>query len=203
MTTSPLLARRDIALKERLQKALAAVAAAGAVVASIWFTTDASRATDRGLLFGIGLVALTGTGVAIFFLFKKQESAKSKEQMLLLRARIDDDREDRSWLSRIGFNTKRFLAGTIVLLGALIVLAGLGVLALQIYGYLRFGRWESYALLEFVAPYLPWLRSPHSWLGLHKIVMNVFNILPVSLALLLPGLLVAGFGSAIKPTQRS
>lgn len=203
MTTSPLLARRDIALKERLQKALAAVAAAGAVVASIWFTTDASRATDRGLLFGIGLVALTGTGVAIFFLFKKQESAKSKEQMLLLRARIDDDREGRSWLSRIGFNTKRFLAGTIVLLGALIVLAGLGVLALQIYGYLRFGRWESYALLEFVAPYLPWLRSPHSWLGLHKIVMNVFNILPVSLALLLPGLLVAGFGSAIKPTQRS
>lgn len=203
MTTSPLLARRDIALKERLQKALAAVAAAGAVVASIWFTTDASRATDRGLLFGIGLVALTGTGVAIFFLFKKQESAKSKEQMLLLRARIDDDREGRSWLSRIGFNTKRFLAGTIVLLGALIVLAGLGVLALQIYGYLRFGRWESYSLLEFVAPYLPWLRSPHSWLGLHKIVMNVFNILPVSLALLLPGLLVAGFGSAIKPTQRS
>ena len=58
MTTSPLLARREISLKERLQKALAAVVAAPAVVACIWFTTDASTAAERGLFLAIVLVAL-------------------------------------------------------------------------------------------------------------------------------------------------
>lgn len=198
MTTSPLLARRDIPLKERVQKAIAIVIVFAAIEACVWSLTGASLESDRNLLLAIGLVASIGIGLATFFLLKKHESAISKEDMLLLRARIDDDRQGRSWFSRIGFNTRRFLAGIIILAGALIVLAGLGILAVQIYGYLRFGKWESWSFLHFASPYLSWLGNPQSWLGLHKIVKNLMDIMPLSLALLLSGWFVAGFGSGIK-----
>jgi hypothetical protein len=198
MDTSPVLARRVISLKERLQKALAALLVTATAVAGAWLYTGASLDSGLPYLVAFGLAASLGLSISTYFFFKKEEDAHTKEDSRFVRRRIEDDRKGRSWLTRMGYNTRRFLGGLIVLIGLLVALAGLGVLGLQIYGYLKIGEWKSVSLLSVAAPQLPWLNNPQSWLGLHAIVRNVLDIMPLSLALVLVGWLIAGSGSALR-----
>ena len=198
MDTSPVLARRVISLKERLQKALAALLVTAAAVAGAWLYTGASLDSGLPYLVAFGLAASLGLSISTYFFFKKEEDAHTKEDSRFVRRRIEDDRQGRSWLTRMGYNTRRFLGGLIVLIGLLVALAGLGVLGLQIYGYLKIGEWKSVSLLSVAAPQLPWLNNPQSWLGLHAIVRDVLDIMPLSLALVLVGWLIAGSGSALR-----
>lgn len=198
MDTSPLLARREIPRKERLQKALVVVLVTVLAVAGAWMVTNGSPDNDPVYFFVLGLLALPGLCVAAYFWLKTEEAAHTKEESQYLRDRIEDDRQGRGWIGRIGYNTRRFLSGLIILGGFLVVLAGLGVLSLQIYGYLRVGEWKSVSLLASVAPFLPWLDRPQSWFGLNKILREASGIMPLSLALVLVGGLIAGFGSAVR-----
>lgn len=198
MDTNPLLARRAIPRKERLQKALVVLLLTVLAVASAWVFTDGSLDNDPVYLFAIGIVALLGACASAYFWFRKEETAHTKEDSRLAKRRIEDDREGRGWIGRVGYNTRRFLSGIIVFVGILFVVAGLGVLGLQIYGYLKIGEWGSVSLLAVASPYLPWLNNPQSWFGLHHIVRDVLGFMPLSLALILVGWLIAGFGSALR-----
>ena len=139
METNPLLARRVIPWKERLQKSLVVLLLTTVIIAGAWVFTGASVDTDPRYLLALGAVALFGLSLSAYFWFKKQEGATSKEDSRSVRSRIDDDRQGRGWVSRLGYNVKRFLSGIVVLTGLLIALAGLGVLGLQIFGYLKTG----------------------------------------------------------------
>ena len=85
-----------------------------------------------------------------------------------------------------------------MLIGLLVALAGLGVLGLQLFGYLKIGEWKSVSLLSVASPQLPWLDNPQSWFGLHDIVRDALGIMPLSLTLILVGWLIAGSGSAMR-----
>lgn len=198
METSPLLARREIPTKERLQKSLVVLLLTAIAVGVVWYFAGAS--TDIGARFALLMTAVASLGVilSLYFWFKKYEHAGTKEGYLSVRRRIDDDRHGRTWLSRLTHNLKRFLTGVIVATGLLIALAGVGVLALQIYGFLKMGSWRSVSLLSVAAPHLPWLNYPQSWFGLNEIVREVAGILPLSLVLVMLGGIVAGFGSALR-----
>ncbi len=202
METNPLLARRVIPARERLQKALAVLTLTALVLTVAWLLTDGSL--DRGIVYiaSFAMAALIGTCGAAYFWFKTEEVPKTKEQSQAIRHRIEDDREGAGWISRLGYSTRRFVAGTIVVAGMLTALAGLGVLGMQVYRYLRSGAWDSISLLELVAPYCPWFHRPESWFGLHRIVTDLFGLVPASLAIILLGWLIAGFGSALRQRVR-
>jgi hypothetical protein len=198
MKTSPLLAQRIIPTRERLQKSLIVLLLTVVANGGVWLFAGAT--TDIEPRFVLLMVAITALGliVSLYFWFKRQDSAVTKEGYRSVRRRIDDDRQGRGWLSRLSYNAARFLTGGIVATGLLIALAGLGVFALQVYAYLKTGSWRSVSLLSVFSQYLPWLNNPQSWFGLHDIVRDATAILPLSFALVVLGWLVAGFGSALR-----
>ena len=202
MDTSPLLARRVIPRKERLQKTLAILLLTAIVVATAWVLIGTSPSSELTRFIAVGAIALIGLAASAFFWFKKDESAADKESSRAVRQRINDERQGRGWTHRIWYNTKRFFGGIIVLMGALFVLAGLAVIALQVFIYLKSGEWRSLSVLSVASPYLPWLTNPQSWFGLHDITTDALGIAPVSAVLILMGWLIAGFGSALRERVR-
>jgi len=198
METSPLLARRVIPAKERLQKSLLTVFLTAIAIGAVWLFAGASAEIQPRFLLLMLAIAALGLIAAVFFGFKKHEHAPSKEGYRSVRRRIEDDRQGRGWLSRLSYNTKRFLSGVVVAVGLLIALAGVSVLALQVYGYLKAGSWRSVSLLSVASLHVPWLNNPQSWFGLNSIVRDATGVLPLSLALFLLGFLIAGFGSSLR-----
>lgn len=198
MDTNPLLARRAISRKERLQKALSCLLPTALAAALAWAFAPGFQDNELVYLIVTGTVVLLGLCFSAYFWFKKEEIAHNKEDSRFIKDRIEDDRAGRGWISRIGYNTRRLLGGSVVFVGFIFVLAGLGVLGLQIYRYLRFGEWGSISTFSAASPYWPWLHNPRSWFGLHKIVRDAFGLLPLSFAFVLIGWLIAGTGSALR-----
>lgn len=198
METNPLLARRAIPTRERLQKTLVVLLLTVGAVTGIWLLTGASFDLDRRHLLALASIAALGLSLSAYFWFKREERATTKENGVLIRRRIDDDRQGRTWVSRLTYNIKRFLAGVVMLIGVLIILAGLGVLCLQVFAYLKTGDWKSVSALSVASMQFSWFKNPQSWFGLHDIVSDMLGILPLSVALVLLGSLVAGFGSALR-----
>ena len=198
METNPLLARRVIPTKERLQKALVVLALTAVAVAAAWAFAGASFELDRRHVLVLASMAAFGLSLSAYFWFKREEQATTKENGAFIRRRIDDDRQGRTWVNRLAYNVKRFLAGVLILLGVLIVLAGIGVFCLQVFAYLKTGDWKPVSTLSVASLQFSWLKNPQSWFGLHDIVSDMLGILPLSLALVLLGLLIAGFGSALR-----
>lgn len=81
--------------------------------------------------------------------------------------------------------------------GALVALAGLGIVGFQILFFLRNGTWIPASMLELI-PVLPdklaaWIRFPNSWLGAHKIIYSLLDATPVSLVALIVGGMMMSF----------
>ena len=195
METNPLLARRVIPLRERLQKAVASLLLTALLVGGAWYVSGMDVDEDLRLLAGLVSASVIGTALALYFALHKHEVARSKEQGQAIRQRIADDRRGAAWFTRIGFETRRLAWGMVFCAGLMIALAGLGILAVQGITYLRTGQWHSQSILVVLYPFVPWLRDPQSWIGLHRLVYQFTALVPVSFALVLSGWLVAGFGS--------
>ena len=76
--------------------------------------------------------------------------------------------------------------------------AGLGVLAWQAVGYLQTGSWPRMSVFTVLAPHLPWLTRPESWLGLHALVTKAAKLLPIWVLLLALGWFIGGVGAALR-----
>ena len=202
MRTSPLLARREIPANERLQKALTALVATAAVVAGAWYLTGASPDSSILHLGGIALLTLAGLVLTAFVGLRRHESGRSKEDKQRIRERIADDRSGRGWLSRSAYNLRRFVFGVVIMAGWLVVISGAGLFCYQVFVFLKSGQWMSLDVLRLAYPYVSWLQDPQSWYGLHGIVVDFLGLVPVSLALIAAGWLVAGFGSALRGKVR-
>lgn len=198
MKTSPLLARRVIPVKERVQKALLLLLLTAISVASVWYFAGASTRIEARFLLLMAAISLLGLIFALYFWVKKHDQARTKEGYRSVRRRIDDERHGRGWISRLSYNFKRFTTGVVVAVGLLLALAGVALLALQVFAYLKTGSWRSVSVLSVGSRYLPWLDGPQSWFGLNAIVRDVADLLPLSLTLVLFGWLVAGFGAALR-----
>ena len=87
---------------------------------------------------------------------------------------------DTTWSDRVAI-------GIAYLIGVPLLLAGVGIIGMQVYGYLQYGEWSPLSVMVVAEGGFPWLDNPQSWLGLHRIVHGFLNWLPVSLLLILIG----------------
>lgn len=197
METSGVLAQRKISGKERGQKAAALLVLTFVALALLWVASDGRLLVDRAWMFWSGLVSILGVAASLWAGFVAAESARSKEAARLLRMRIADDREGRSWVRRLPFHAKLMLARLVVAAGLLAVIAGAGLLAWQAYMFLSADDWPRLSLLEIAREYVPWLATPGSWLQLHELVAALLDLVPASVAAVFAGLLVAGAGNAL------
>jgi hypothetical protein len=187
MQTSPVMARRVIPAKERLQKALITFVTTAATVGAAWVLLDLSRDSDPKYLAIVAGISVLGLAYTLYFAFKKHESASTKEGNRAIRERIDDDRSGAGWTARIAYNIRRFLCGIIVFSGLLVSLAGVGVIGFQVYGYLRIAEWQSISVFSVVVDIVPWLQSPQSWIGLYKVLPGIGRLADCRFRLALEG----------------
>lgn len=89
------------------------------------------------------------------------------------------------------------------IVAGLFLLAGLGVFGYQGYIWYMSGEWYGIDLLSTIhwlnstqftpagnggsPPPLNWFYAPHNWLGLHRILIVVLDIVPLSLILIVAG----------------
>jgi hypothetical protein len=83
---------------------------------------------------------------------------------------------------------------SIAVFGSMILLTGIGLLSYQSLLWLQSGVWIEYPLLS-VFTFLfentalhQWIINPESWVGIQKLFLWVLESIPVSLALMIPGL---------------
>ena len=68
-------------------------------------------------------------------------------------------------------------------------LAAVGIVGWQIYSYLRLGAWQPLSIITALTWLnVDWARSPHDWVGVHKVLTGI----PLSLAALLGGMAPIG-----------
>lgn len=94
------------------------------------------------------------------------------------------------WFNKALEKALLWLAGGMLLVG---LFGGPGVLAFQVFDYLRSGEWPAMSInhlvVEFGGSMEQWAISPEQWLGLHE----VFESFPLSVFLFVFGLLSAIF----------
>jgi hypothetical protein len=91
-------------------------------------------------------------------------------------------------------------------IASMIFFSGLGLLAYQGFLWVKNGAWSEYSifilfnfLFENTALH-QWINQPDSWIGLQKIMFWVLENTPLSLALIVPGLMVAFFSTGVMGT---
>ena len=85
-------------------------------------------------------------------------------------------------------------------LGVLFILSGVALVGLQVFVYLKDGRWEKLPLLYLATLLGPdqfssWLHHPTSWLGLHNVVDGFLKIMPLTVFLILVGWAMTVYGT--------
>ena len=91
------------------------------------------------------------------------------------------------------------LITTIGMFGVIIFMTGLGLFAYQTILWLQEGIWTEYPLLivfNFIfdnTALQQWMLQPESWLGLQKLFSWFLEIIPLSAALMIPGISLALF----------
>ncbi len=91
------------------------------------------------------------------------------------------------------------ILGPLYLVGIGFVLSGTGLFGFQVYYYLKHGIWKAYSLtwlvLEIGRNFEPkinsWLIQPSNWIGMHKILIFILNLVPLSLFALISGIIIA------------
>ncbi len=89
------------------------------------------------------------------------------------------------------------ISATVGFIATLVFCSGLGLIAYQVFLWLKDGVWSEYPifvlfnfLFESTALH-QWMSHPESWFGLQKLLTWVLENTPLSLALIVPGLTVA------------
>ena len=107
-------------------------------------------------------------------------------------------KELRFFISRL--TTVDFFCGSIILgimaFASLFLAFGLGLVGYQVFLWIKDGVWSEFATME-VFDFLfentllaQWLDNPESWLGLQKIIEWLLYNIPISVALIVPSIMV-------------
>ena len=93
-----------------------------------------------------------------------------------------------------------FFCGCITLgimsLASLFLASGLGLVSYQIFLWIKSGVWSEFAIIEVFNPLFgntlaaQWLSNPESWFGLQKIMEWLLHNIPLSVALIVPSIMV-------------
>jgi hypothetical protein len=69
------------------------------------------------------------------------------------------------------------------------IVAAIAIVGWQVYTYLKVGAWQSLSVITALLwLHIDWARSPHDWMGVHK----VLNGIPLSLTAFLMGIAPMG-----------
>jgi len=88
------------------------------------------------------------------------------------------------------------LIGGIMAFASLFLTFGLGLVGYQVFLWIKDGVWSEFAIIEvfnFIFKntlVAQWLDNPESWLGLQKIIEWLLYNIPVSVALIVPSIMV-------------
>ena len=129
------------------------------------------------------------------FLRKVFQNIKTLSQKGLVKAW----KEIRTAASKLNTLDIIFMGLTVLagLLGGLIFLIGLGLLGYQLVLWLLDGVWTSlplYVVFDFIfenTAFQQWMAHPESWFGMQKLFSGFLETTPLSLALMVPGILIA------------
>ena len=95
---------------------------------------------------------------------------------------------------------------TVGFIAALVFFSGLGLVAYQVFLWIKDGAWTEYPifilfnfLFENTALH-QWINQPDSWFGLQKLLFWILENTPLSLALIVPGLLMAFLAAGVMGT---
>ena len=117
-------------------------------------------------------------------------------KMLLQKGLLQAWKEIRSATSKLS-PVDFFFAGITLAIGGfggIILVAGMGLLSYQSFIWLQSGIWNEYPMLivfNFIfenTTIHQWLINPESWIGVQKILLWSLESIPLSLALMVPGL---------------
>ena len=98
------------------------------------------------------------------------------------------------------------IIATVGFIGTLFFFSGLGLIAYQVFLWIKNGAWSEYSifvvfkfLFENTALH-QWINQPESWFGLQKLLIWTLENTPLSLALIVPGLSVAILAAGVMGT---
>ena len=81
--------------------------------------------------------------------------------------------------------------------GGILMLFGFGILGFQAFLYLLNEEWIEMPLLYITSfgpsKFSSWLNNPASWIALHKIVYGILDYAPLSLTLILVGMVMVAY----------
>jgi len=107
-------------------------------------------------------------------------------------------KELRFFISRL--TTVDFFCGSIILgimaFTSLFLAFGLGLVGYQVFLWIKDGVWSEFAIMEVFNSIFgdtlaaQWLSNPESWLGLQKIIEWLLYNIPISVALIVPSIMV-------------
>lgn len=89
------------------------------------------------------------------------------------------------------------------LLGIIFMITGMGLLSYQSLLWLQTGVWIEYPLLAIFnflfenTALQQWIISPESWFGMQKLILWFLESIPITLALIVPGISIAFSASVI------
>ena len=72
---------------------------------------------------------------------------------------------------------------------------GFSIIFYQVFYWLKTEKWISYPIskaLSLLSPtnsFILWLKNPHSWFGLHTVVLKLIYIIPISAVLIIFGII--------------
>jgi hypothetical protein len=81
-------------------------------------------------------------------------------------------------------------------LASLFLASGLGLVGYQIFLWIKSGIWSEFAIIEVFNSLFgntlaaQWLSNPESWFGLQKIMEWLLHNIPLSVALIVPSIMV-------------
>ena len=194
MTTNRLMAEREISARERLQKTAAGVLVYAIGAGAIWYFNQGWPALGSPVFFGALAASIIWTAYIVKFAITGQEKATSKDGIRMIRMRIADDRAGRTWLSRIGLNSKLLVLRFVFFGGLTIAAGGLYILGKQVYTFAMTQSWVPVAIAEFMKPAVMWLATKDIWLTGQTILIKTFYWLNAGFVFAFLGAVVALYG---------
>jgi len=126
------------------------------------------------------------------------EEVKMNLQKITSQAISKVSKELRFFISKL--TPVDFFCGCITLgimsLASLFLASGLGLVGYQIFLWIKNGVWSEFAIMEVFNSLFgntlaaQWLSNPESWFGLQKIIEWLLYNIPVSVALIVPSIMV-------------